>query len=124
MTHAHITSWAIAIILFVITLALVNKDGKEKAAKITQMVLRVFFILVLLTGLDLFFRYYWELTGNLFAESIVKSLAGIWVIASMEMIVGKVKKGKSAFSGWLQFVIALILVLALGFGRLPYGILL
>ncbi|MGM8214697.1 DUF1516 family protein [Bacillaceae bacterium W0354] len=123
MTHMHITTWVIAIILFVVVLSLMKKEDKAKAAKITHMVLRVFYLLILLSGLDLFFRHYFGLTGNLLAESIIKSVAGVWVIAAMEIVLAKVKKDKSAFSGWLQLVLALILVLALGFGRLPLGIL-
>ncbi len=123
MTHMHITTWVIGIILFVVVLSLVKKEDKAKAAKITHMILRLFYILILLTGLELFFRHYIGVTGGMLAESIIKSLAGVWLIGAMEMVIVRTKKGKSAFSGWLQFVIALILVLALGFARLPLGIL-
>ncbi|PKR78319.1 hypothetical protein CEY16_00745 [Halalkalibacillus sediminis] len=124
MTHLHITTWAIAIILFVVVVMMLRKGVNSKAAKINHMVLRVFYILIVLTGADLYFRYYSDLSSNFFvAESIVKVIAGIWVIAAMEMVAVKLKKGKPAFSAWLQFAFALILTVALGFGRLPYGIL-
>ncbi|GEL76913.1 YisL family protein [Tenuibacillus multivorans] len=121
-THLHITTWVVGIILFLVVLALL-KQSNEKAAKITHMILRLFYILIIVSGAILFFSNYIDTSGGTFAESIVKSLAGIWLVAAMEMILARVKKGQSSFAGWLQFALALILVLALGFGRLPLGIL-
>ena len=123
MTHLHITTWAVGIILFIVVLSFIGKEGKEKAAKITHMVLRLFYVLILLTGLDLFFRFYIGAPWSETTEALVKSAGGIWIIAAMEMILIRGKKGKPTFGGWLQFVIALILTIALGFGRLPMGIL-
>ncbi len=123
MTHLHITTWAIGIILFVVVLAFMRNEEKAKVAKITHMVLRLFYVLILLTGLDLFFRFYLDAPWSEISEALVKSLAGVWVIASMEMTLVRGKKGKSTFGGWVQLVIALILTIALGFGRLPMGIL-
>ncbi|MFD2639413.1 YisL family protein [Piscibacillus salipiscarius] len=121
-THLHITTWVIGIILFFVVLNFVKKSN-EKAAKITQMVLRLFYIFILVTGALLWFNNYMGTGGGTFTESVVKSVAGIWLIGAMEMVIGFTKKGKSTFAGWLQFALAIILVLALGFGRLPLGIL-
>ncbi|RPF52071.1 YisL family protein [Aquisalibacillus elongatus] len=121
-THLHITTWVVGIILFFVVLSLLKKS-KEKPAKITHMVLRLFYIFIILTGALLWFSNYSHVGGSLFAESVVKSLAGVWLVAAMEMILVKVKKGKSTFLGWLQFILALILVLSLGFARLQLGIL-
>lgn len=57
----------------------------------------------------------------LLGELIVKLIAGLWVISSIEMILVKASKQKPAKSFWIQFVIAFIIVLVLGFFRLPNG---
>src|SRR5690625_2721076 len=98
MTHMHITAWAVGIILFIVVLALMRRDAANKGAKITHMVLRLFYVLILLTGLDLFFRFYLGAPWSETAEAIVKSLAGVWVIAAMEMVLVRTKKGKPTFS--------------------------
>ncbi|MGP4073464.1 YisL family protein [Piscibacillus sp. B03] len=121
-THLHITTWVIGIILFLVVLNLVKKSN-EKAAKITHMVLRLFYIFIIVTGALLWFNNYSGTGGGMFAESIVKSLAGVWLVGAMEMVLVSTKKGKSTFAGWLQFALSLILVLALGFGRLQLGVL-
>ncbi|TFB22048.1 DUF1516 family protein [Filobacillus milosensis] len=121
-THFHITTWVIGIILFLVVLSLIKKSN-QKAAKITHMVLRLFYVLILVSGALLYFNNYINAGGSLFAEAIIKSVSGVWLIAAMEMILVKVKKSKSTFAGWLQFVIMIILVISLGFGRLQLGIL-
>ncbi|WP_047982469.1 YisL family protein [Ornithinibacillus contaminans] len=118
-THLHVTAWALAFILFIIAVIL-HKQGKEKAAKIVQMILRVDYLLVLYSGGDLIMNY---LNGNspYLVEAIIKGLAGIWVIAAMEMTLGKVKDNDSAKAGWIQLIVAFVITLTLGFFRLPGG---
>jgi len=108
MTHAHITSWVIALILFVIALYL-HRSGKEKGFKIVQMILRVFYILIFITG-------------GLLLHSIVvdkfyvlKALVGLWVIASLELVLVRLKKGKNMGPFWIQLIISLAVVLYLGY---------
>ncbi|MBO8156236.1 MAG: YisL family protein [Bacillaceae bacterium] len=120
MTHLHITSWVLALLLFAVVLVLSNQ-GKEKPAKILQMILRLDYLLILYSGGDLFANYLGT-GGAVFGEVIVKTLAGLWLIASMEMIPMKMSRGASATGWWIQWGIALVLVLALGFGRLPLGV--
>lgn len=48
LTHAHITSWLITIVLFVLAVSM-ERQGAGKA-KIVQMVLRLFYILTIATG--------------------------------------------------------------------------
>lgn len=114
MTHAHITAWVLALILFFVALSL-HKSGKEKGAKIVQMILRVLYILILVTGLMLLFGI-----TNITLLYALKSLVGLWVIAILEMILIRAKKQENARGLWIQFIIALVLVLYLGF-RLPIG---
>ncbi|WP_226682643.1 DUF1516 family protein [Sutcliffiella horikoshii] len=113
MTHAHISTWAIALILFVVVLFL-TKAGKEKGAKITAMVLRVFYILIVVTGLQL--GWAWITNG----QYVLKMVLGIVVIGLMEMIAVRTRKGKSTVVVWVLFVVVLAYILHLGFS-LPMG---
>ncbi|WP_188207107.1 YisL family protein [Alkalibacillus aidingensis] len=123
MALIHILSWSTAIILFVVAYVMIKQNKVEKPIKIIQMILRVLYLLIVATGADLFFRFYFGIQSEFFAESVIKAVVGVWVIAAIEMTLAKAKKGKKEFSGWLQLAISLILVLALGFGRLPFGFL-
>ncbi|KIL45650.1 YisL family protein [Jeotgalibacillus soli] len=114
-THLHITSWVIALILFFVALALHN-SGQAKGNKIVHMVLRLFYVVVIFTGGYLFFEYS-DINAALYG---VKFLLGVLVIAFMEMILVRLKKGKSTKVMWILFVISLLCTLYLGF-RLPIG---
>src|SRR5690606_35366507 len=105
MIHAHITTWLLTLILFFVALGLRN-GGKEKGLKIVQMILRLFYLLIIGTGI-------WILSSisSIDFMYILKSLAGIWVIAAIEMILVRKAKDKSTGAFWAQFVIALVLVL-------------
>ncbi len=117
MAHLHITGWVIAfILLFVVTSF--YKQGKAKPGKILHMVLRLDYLIILFTGISLFLQY-----SNISGELIIKVLAGLWAIASIEMISVKTNKDKPTKAWWIQFVIAAVIAIALGFGRLPLGIL-
>ncbi|WP_407271681.1 DUF1516 family protein [Radiobacillus sp. PE A8.2] len=116
-THLHITAWVLALILFVLSL-IFYKQGK-KAGKILHMVLRLDYLLILYSGGALLTVYFDS--GSQLGEVIVKSLAGVWVIACLEMILIKISKGKAIKSFGIQLAIALIIVIILGFGRLPLG---
>ena len=125
-THLHITSWVLAIILMIITLVL-YKQGKGKGGKIVHMILRLDYLLILYSGgalLSYLLKHDFSASyGNsLLPEVIVKGLAGLWVIAVIELICVKTAKGKSTKGAWIQFVIAVLITLALGFGRLPLGV--
>ncbi|WP_445506420.1 YisL family protein [Niallia sp. 03190] len=114
MSHAHITSWLLALILFVIAFAL-HKSGKEKGSKIVHMILRLIYLFVIGTGIWWLYRL-----GSFPLMYILKTLAGLWVIAALEMILVRTKKGRKTTILWTQFVIALVLVLYLGM-TLPMG---
>ncbi|WP_051189071.1 YisL family protein [Halalkalibacillus halophilus] len=123
MALLHIFSWGTALILFIVAYVMITKGKAAKPIKIIQMILRVFFVLIIATGADLFFQLYFGVQGGYFAESIIKIITGVWVIGAMEMTLAMKKKGKKVFIGWIQFAVAMILVLILGFARLPYGFL-
>lgn len=119
-THLHVTAWALAFILFIIVVAL-NKSGKAKGAKIVHMILRLDYLLILYSGGTLL-AYYFD-GSPMMGEAIFKGLAGLWAIFSMEMIGIKMARHEATKSFWIQLVIAVVITLALGFGRLPLGFL-
>ena len=110
-THLHITSWVLALILLIVVVVLHNQ-GKEKGAKITHMILRLVYLVILGSGGHLLGMYF---SGPNVALALVKSVAGLWVIASMEMVAVKTVKNKPAGGMWIQFAIAFIITLILGF---------
>lgn len=114
-THAHITTWVIALILFVIAIVLL-KGGNQKGAKIVQMILRVFYILILITGIGLYMNHgaYDHMQYGL------KTLGGIVIIAMMEMVLVRTKKEKPTGIHWAIFIIAFLVTFYLG-AKLPVG---
>ncbi|GAA0301098.1 putative membrane protein SirB2 [Gracilibacillus halotolerans] len=116
MTHLHVTAWVLGVILLIVSYVMYKKGNK--AGKILHMVLRLDYLLILYTGGDLFAEYAREGFPFL-GELIVKGIAGLWVIAAMEMILVKTSKSKPAKSFWIQFVIAFLIAVILGFFRLP-----
>lgn len=119
MLHLHVTSWIVGLILLLVALFL-YKQKNDKGGTIVHMILRLFYLLIIFSGgyllFDVYFANFSMPTG---AEAITKGLAGIWVIAAMEMLLIKTRDRKKTTSWWIQLVIALILVLVLGYIRLP-----
>lgn len=111
MTHMHLTSWILAIILFFVATSL-YKSGKTKPAKITHMIIRVLYLAIIGTG--------FALIGSSFGYYAVKLIVGIIVIGLVEMVLVRTSKGKSTGALWIAFVIAFVVVLYLGLS-LPQG---
>ena len=114
MTHAHITTWVIALILFFVGISM-QKGGKTKPLKMVHMTLRLFYLFILGTGFILLLGL--DALPGLY---ILKIIAGVWVIGLMEMILVFGGKGKSTNIFWIQLIIAFILALYLGL-KLPLG---
>lgn len=110
--HSHVSAWAMALILFFVVYFL-ESGGKKKASKILQMVLRLFYILIILTGISLLYLIGFPV------KFIIKAFLAIWLIYSMEMIITRKAKGllmgRSQTSLWLQFVVSIVLVLLIGY---------
>ncbi|KAB7665394.1 DUF1516 family protein [Bacillus sp. B1-b2] len=104
----HVLTWIIGLILFALSFGL-HKAGKEKISKILHMVLRLVYILIIGSGIGLL-----AVTGMDFMHTI-KMLVGIWVIGMMEMVLIRTKKGEKTTILWILFVVALILVLLIGY---------
>ncbi|WP_394188712.1 YisL family protein [Paenisporosarcina quisquiliarum] len=114
-THLHITTWVIGLILF---FAAVMMTNGSKGQKITQMVLRVFYIFILLTGIALFMDGMDFDMGMLYG---FKLLGGIIIIGMMEMILARMKKQKPSTMFWILLFVFLFITMFLGF-KLPMGI--
>ena len=114
MTHAHITTWVIALILFFVAINL-NKKGNEKGFKILQMILRVVYLLILATGGILL-----SSIAHISLLYSLKAVVGLWIIALFELILLRTAKKQPVTVLWIQFVVAFLLVLYLGL-KLPLG---
>ncbi|HHY72531.1 MAG TPA: YisL family protein [Bacillus bacterium] len=115
MLHVHVTTWFVAIILLFVSYNM-QKNGKQKPAKITKMILRLFYILILATGGHLFGLYASALGAGILQSAVFyKALAGLWVIVAMELLLVKQAKGKSTELYWIQFAIALLIALFFGY---------
>lgn len=110
--HSHVSSWSIALILF-LSAFLLESTGRKKISKILQNVLRVFYILILITGIALLVLLKFPLAF------VIKAFLAIWLIYSMEMILVRQSKGllegRSKAMLWLQFFVSLVLVLLIGY---------
>ena len=112
-THLHITTWVIAILLF---LGAAFMDRESKGRKIVHMVLRLFYILVIITGLALFIAH----SSYDAMEYGLKFLFGLLTIGMMEMVLVRGKKQKSVTLFWILFAVFLLASLFYGF-KLPIG---
>jgi uncharacterized membrane protein SirB2 len=112
LLHSHVSTWAIALILFFIAYYFLS-TGKQKALKITHMTLRLFFILVIVTGVGLLHSL------NYPTYYIIKGLLAFFLFFTMEMILVRGRKGlltgSRKFIYWNQLIVLLILVLLLGY---------
>lgn len=113
-THLHITTWVVALILFFVASSM---QKGSKGRKITHMILRLFYILIVGSGLALFITAMDYGQGMLYG---FKLLFGLGVIAFMELVLVRGNKGKSVGAMWIGFIICLLVVLFLGF-KLPMG---
>jgi len=113
-THVHITTWVIGLILFFVAATMTNGS---KGQKITHMVLRLFYVLIIITGVALFIEYM-DVNAMLYG---LKFLGGILIIGMMEMILVRKKKQKPTTTFWILFLVFLFITMFLGF-KLPMGI--
>ncbi len=88
----------------------------SKGRKIVHMVLRLFYILVIITGLALFIAH----SSYDAMEYGLKFLFGVLTIGMMEMVLVRGKKQKSTTMFWILFVVFLLVTMFYGF-KLPVG---
>lgn len=114
-THLHITTWVIGIILFFVAVTMTNGS---KGQKITHMVLRLFYVFIILTGVALFMDGMDFDMGMLYG---FKLIGGVLIIGMMEMILVRMKKQKPTTMFWILLFVFLFITMFLGF-KLPMGI--
>jgi len=110
-THLHITTWVVALILFFVALA-------SAKPKVVHMILRLFYILIIITGVALFMKGMDYGEGMLYG---LKFLGGILVIGMMEMTLVKKAKAKPYTTFLVLVFVFFLITLFLGF-KLPMGI--
>lgn len=126
MIHLHLTALIIAVILFVAVYAMYKKDNtkENKTALILHMVLRVFYVLVLFSGIMVY-------VGNMEGISNagdhmrygIKALLGLFSIGFMEMAVVRLKKQSAQASMFLIICLVLIVATVILGSILPLGML-
>ncbi|PIC69430.1 hypothetical protein CSV77_13550 [Sporosarcina sp. P16b] len=112
-THMHIFTWVVGIVLFLVTASMANGT---KGKKITHMILRLFYVLIIITGAALFFKHM-SIDSMLYG---IKFVLGILTIGFMEMVLVRGSKGKNTGLMWILFIIALLATMFVGF-KLPVG---
>ena len=113
-THLHIFTWVVGIILFLVAASM---DTESKGRKILHMFARLFYVLIVISGALLFFKYS-SLDGALYG---VKFLLGLLTIGMMEMVLVRSSKNKSVNVVWILFFVFVLATMFLGF-KLPIGI--
>ncbi|WP_416151208.1 YisL family protein [Salipaludibacillus sp. HK11] len=114
-THPHIFTWVVAVILFIVAVVLF-KNGMAKQMKIVHMVLRLFYILIIITGGILFFEFA-SIDHMMYG---LKTVLGIVLIGFSEMVLVRMTKGKSTKGVLIGLVVSFIVILYLGFS-MPIG---
>ena len=113
MTHVHLTAVALTLILFFVTLGLLKKG---RNIKIFKMILRVLYILIILTGGMMLFSL-----SQISILFVLKTIAGLAMIGLFEMILAAdSKKERNMAVLWVMFIAILILTIFLGL-QLPFG---
>ncbi|OZM58229.1 hypothetical protein CIB95_01255 [Lottiidibacillus patelloidae] len=118
MLHAHVSSWIMVLVLFIVVL-LLHKLGKAKGAKITHMVLRLFLLLTAITGIGMVFQYH-SYSAVMVALSL-KVILSLYVLFLIEKILVRTKKGTLESHYWIQFILVVATILYLGLGVLPFS---
>lgn len=113
-THFHIFTWVAGIIIFLIAAVMANGT---KGKKITHMIARLFYVLILFSGIMLFIN---GMDFGQGAEYGIKFLLGLLTIGMMEMILVRSEKGKKVTMFWILFFVFLFGTMFLGF-KLPQG---
>ncbi|XUX04919.1 YisL family protein [Sporosarcina sp. UB5] len=113
-THFHIFAWVVGILLFLVSAVMANET---KGKKITHMIARLFYVLILVSGIALFIK---GMDFGMGADYGIKFLLGLLTIVMMEMALVRAKKGKKVTTIWILFFIFFFATMFYGF-KLPMG---
>lgn len=98
----HSSTWFFLLLLFFLSYFLRNK-------KVTLMLLRLAAVLMVVSGVGLLVSL--QFPGHY----IVKGILAILLIAVMEMLIGRQKRGQSTGVFWVINIILIVLVVLMGF---------
>ncbi|MDW0116998.1 YisL family protein [Sporosarcina thermotolerans] len=113
-THFHIFTWVVGIIVFLVAAVMANGT---KGKKITHMIARLFYVLILISGVALFIK---GMDYGRGAEYGIKFLLGLVTIGMMEMVLVRSTKGKPVTMFWILFFVFFFVTMFFGF-KLPMG---
>lgn len=118
MIHLHITAIVIALVFFFITYFSIKNPGDPDAkyAKVPHMIARLFYVIVLVTGLVLFIQAM-GINGMMYG---LKFLAGLFTIGLMEMAVVRKRKKTAGQPMFIAFLVLAVVTISLGI-FLPMG---
>lgn len=106
--QVHVDSWTITLVLFILSLILI-KTGPAKVQKIFHMILRLFLVITLLTGIGLLVSYHFK------GIVLLKGTLGIFLLFLIEMVVIKTRNNDRVLFWWFIFIVDIILVGWIGF---------
>ncbi|MBF2452108.1 YisL family protein [Listeria welshimeri] len=107
--YVHLISWVAIVVLTVTALAIYSKS--TKGFTILQMINRIFYILVILSGV-MMVQYSVEQSWIL---AVFKILMGIIVIGVVEMLLSYRKQQKPTGMFLMIFIIVVLITVSLGF---------
>lgn len=111
----HASSWAVLVVLLIVT-AILYSNNKIKVGTITHMILRLMYIIMLVTGIGMLSlaiknsgmtSFTWTFLG--------KAVLAILMIGVTEMLLVRIKKQKTSMKMWIIDSVLLIAVLGIGF---------
>ncbi|SDI58010.1 DUF1516 family protein [Natribacillus halophilus] len=116
--NIHRVGWVLLVIVFIIACILLAA-GKRKGSFITHQIARFFYVVMILTGI--FNLIYLAAGSDIFPwNDTAKGIIAIWLIYLMEVILGRKNRDElvgSVFTYyWLQWAIALFVVILIGYG--------
>lgn len=110
--HMHVTAWFTALVLFGLTL-IFRRTGMVRAEKIIFIVLRIFYLFIIATGVKLL-----SFLAEFQPVYILKTVSGLFVISLIEMVSARDRRGKNTPVYWILLALLFVYTLYLGI-KLP-----
>ncbi|TDF92339.1 DUF1516 family protein [Paenibacillus piri] len=101
--QSHAGTWALMLIAFILSVIFQRQ-------KVTSIILKVLYLIMLVSGIGMLFMLGFPL---LF---VLKGVLAIILIGMMEVILARRRRNQPELIMWLIWLVALVLILLLGFG--------
>ncbi|MBN8210872.1 DUF1516 family protein [Bacillus sp. NTK071] len=102
LLQSHAGSWAILVLLLVISYFAPNQ-------KITPMIQRLFYLIMIITGVSMLVMIGFPLLY------VFKGILAIVLIGFMEVVVGRRKRSESTKVYWIAVIVLLLIILSIGY---------